>query len=143
MKLDDVLYYHDDGSYDGFFDEHYYDDRDTAYIVKSRYDQLLEEAKFWINKAEEKQKQIIEQQRLITELETLLDIVEDKKKTVFEVLTNTIKRRDERIAELEEELAHYQTETPMPERGSADIYYRNMTEREFKEWVLGKPAEED
>jgi hypothetical protein len=44
-------------------------------------------------------------QSRVQELEGLLDVVEDKKQTVFEVLKNTITRRDEYIVKLENKIS--------------------------------------
>ena len=56
-----------------------------------------------LSKLDEPLKALEEFKNRITKLEELLDIVDDKKQTVFEILTNTIARRDKRIEELEQE----------------------------------------
>jgi len=51
-------------------------------------------------------------QSRVQELEAENIHLDGKKQTVFETLTNTIQRRDERIAELKNELMFYQMECP-------------------------------
>ena len=72
---------------------------------------LQSERQTWMDKADELQQRTIAQhqenerlQARVKELEDLLDIVEDKKQTVFDVLTDTIARRDKYISELEKKI---------------------------------------
>ena len=62
----------------------------------------------------------------IQRLQAIIELVECKKQTVFETLTNTIQRRDKRIAELESEQRWIHMSERLPEKEGKYAVHGNI-----------------
>ena len=72
-------------------------------------------------------------QKRVEELEGLLDVVEDKKQTVFEVLKNTITRRDEYIVKLENKISDINLHIAKAEARIQEL--EDEKQAVWKEWL--------